>query len=117
MRKCSWPLGNGNTLDFTIYTHEVDWNKVPGLYVFAYMINDTQWHAVYVGQADDFSSRIPDHEKWSSAVRLGATHVHALAVPLAANRDTWERRLIAELQPNLNVQHRHLEYPSLYNHA
>jgi len=62
MSKCLWPLGGGETLEFTIYTQGSDWNKVAGLYIFSYRINDTEWRAVYVGQTDDFSSRIPNHE-------------------------------------------------------
>lgn len=117
MDRCKWPLGSGETLEFGIYNHEGDWNKVSGLYIFAHMTDAIHWRAIYVGQAEDFSSRIPNHEKWSLARQHGATHIHAVVVPQAANRDTWEKRLIAYLQPPLNVQHRQLLYPSLLNRA
>lgn len=113
MTKCTWPLGNGQTLDFTVYNFDGIWNKVAGLYIFAYKTDATHWGAAYVGQTDDFSSRIPNHEKWDSAVRHGATHVHALVVPQAATRDTWEKLLISNLQPPLNEQHRQLRYKYL----
>jgi hypothetical protein len=95
-------------LEFTIYDpNTVTWNAVAGLYIFAY--DDGQyWRALYVGKTEDFSARIPSHERFDEAVRRGATHVHAAVIPQAANRDTWEQLLIAQLQPPLNVQHRSL---------
>ena len=104
MDKCLWPIGNGQTSEFTIYSFNDQWKNVAGLYIFALQTNQTHWRALYVGQTDDFSSRIPYHEKWNSAVRLGASHVHARVVPLAAARDTLERYLIATLQPPMNEQ-------------
>jgi len=106
MSTCNWPLGNGQTLEFGIYNKETQWNKVAGLYIFAEPLGNGRWRALYVGQTDDFSSRIPNHEQWDAALRLGATHVHAKVVPLKANRDTWERLLIEYHQPPLNVQYR-----------
>lgn len=116
MSTCTWPLGNGQTLDFVVYGSNVKWNKVAGLYIFAYD-DGHYWQALYVGQTDDFSSRIPSHEKWDSAVRRGATHIHAAVVPKAATRDTLEKRLIAHLHPVLNEQHKGLTYPSLLNRS
>ena len=106
MSTCKWPIGNSEALEFTIYDSAVTWNKVAGLYIFAYRTDEVHWTALYVGQAEDFSVRLPSHEKWNSAVRLGATHIHALVVPLAANRDKWEKMLIQHLQPRMNVQYR-----------
>ncbi len=105
MPTCNWPLGNGQTLSFTIYDSNENWNSVGGLYIFAYS-DGRYWRALYVGKADDFSARMPSHERLDEAVRLGATHIHAAVVPLAANREAWERMLIQHLQPPLNVQHR-----------
>jgi len=117
MNKCTWPLGNGQTLDFTIYDVNVQWNQAAGLYIFAYPTDESHWRALYVGQTDDFSSRIPSHEKWNSAARLGASHVHALVVPQVATRDTWEKRLISHLQPALNEQYKGLTYLSALSRA
>ncbi len=110
--KCTWPLGNGKSLMFTIYYQYATWNHVAGIYIFARPINNSNWQALYIGKTDDFSSRIPNHEQWNSAIRLGATHVHALVVPQAATRDTWEKLLIAHLQPSLNEQYKGLTYLS-----
>lgn len=101
---CNWPLGNGETLGFTVYDPNANWNRVAGLYVFAYRTDPTHWKAMYVGQSNDFSSRLPAHDRWDEAARRGATHIHALVVPLAANRDNWEEMLIQHLQPPMNAQ-------------
>jgi hypothetical protein len=106
MLTCNWPLGNGESLGCHIYDPDTNWNQAAGVYIFAYPTDQTSWRALYVGQADDFSSRLPSHERWNEAVRLGATHIHALVVPLAANRDRLEKMLIQNLQPRMNVQHR-----------
>lgn len=105
MRTCNWPLGNGEILKFKIYDHQTTWNNVAGLYIFAYQ-DGQNWYALYVGQTDNFSCRIPNHERWDEAHRKGATAVHALVVPLAANRDRLEKMLIQNLRPPLNSQYR-----------
>ena len=75
MRICSWPLGDGTTLEFTVYDFNKTWNKDPRLYIFA-NFDGGRWNAVYIGQAADFSSRLPSHELRDQARRNGATHIH-----------------------------------------
>lgn len=108
MNKCLWPLENGQNLEFIIYSPESNWNKVAGLYIFANSADGQHWRALYIGQTNDFSSRLPTHEKWDLAVRRGATHIHALVVSQAVMRDLWEQRLISYLQPPLNDQYKSL---------
>jgi hypothetical protein len=103
MDTCKWPLSNGEFLEFNVYGPNTQWNKVGGLYIFTQDCG-AYWRALYVGKTDDFSSRLPSHERWDEAGRNGATHIHAKVVSQAANRDTWERQLIAHLQPQLNDQ-------------
>lgn len=105
MSTCNWPLGNGGTLDFTVYNLDATWNRAPGLYIFAYW-DGQYWHALYIGQTDDFSTRIPYHERLYEVRQYRDVAIHALGVPQAANRDNWERMLIQHLQPPLNVQGR-----------
>lgn len=101
---CSW-LGH----EFIIYNPEtVAWNDVAGIYIFSGLNPLNQWVPIYVGQADSFRNRIPSHERWNEAVRLGATRIHAKSVPLAANRGALERLLIGNYQPTLNTQHKGL---------
>ena len=81
-------------------------NSVAGLYIFSYQVANGSWKALYVGQTDDFSSRLPSHPRLGEAVRTGATHIHAVSVPAQSNRDLWEAQLIQYLQPPLNTHHR-----------
>lgn len=105
MNKCSWSVGNGEIAEFDIYSKNEGWNKVGGLYIFARQ-SPKGWHALYVGQTDDFSSRLPNHERLGEAIRLGATHIHAALVQMEYLRDRLEKALISIYQPPLNVQHR-----------
>ena len=90
---------------FTVYDpRNTTWNDVGGIYIFAGITNLYQWRAFYIGQAKSFRDRLPNHENWNSAVRLGATHVHVMVVPQAASRDLIEAQLIEAYQPTLNVQ-------------
>lgn len=104
MSVCNWPLGNGQQLEFKIYSSNSNWNTTAGLYIFAYQ-NGSNWRAVYVGQTDDFNSRLPNHERLNEAVRNGATHIHAAVVQQKNARDSWEKMLIQNLQPALNTQY------------
>ncbi len=103
MNKCNWPLGNGKNLEFTVYDSNNGWKSVAGLYIFSYY-DGQYWRALYVGQTDDFSARLPSHERLNEAVKLGATHIQALTVPRATDRDDWERMLIQHLKPRMNSQ-------------
>ena len=96
--------------EFTVLDYGADWNAVGGLYIFAGLVTVlpgmTQWKAYYVGSTEDFSTRIPSHEKWLAALQLGATHVHARVEQGPLQRTTLEQSLIQTYQPPLNVQHR-----------
>ena len=99
MAKCTWI-----THECDVNDHAANWNAVPGLYIFAGLNSEGRWAALYIGQAESLADRLPNHERWQEAVRLGATHVHARVVPQAATRDAVERELIQAYQPRLNSQ-------------
>lgn len=92
--------------EFYVYTPDTTWHDVPGLYIFAGLTSERRWTPLYIGQANSFEQRLrlTSHENWASAVRLGATHIHAMVERQAANRDRIERELIEAYQPTLNVQ-------------
>ena len=93
---------------FIVYRHDSDWLEVPGLYVFAGLVSDPQgtrrWRPFYVGRTQNFADRLPTHEYWLAAVRLGGTHVHALVEENAQWRAAIERQLIQMFQPPLNAR-------------
>ena len=97
-------IANWSGYGFTVYPMNTNWYEVGGIYIFCGINPYNQWVALYIGQADSFHKRIPSHEQWNPAARLGATHIHAMVVPLAANRDKIEAELIRVYQPALNIQ-------------
>jgi excinuclease UvrABC nuclease subunit len=104
MATCNWPVGQDQTLTFTIYDHDATkWTTVGGLYIFARVAGD-RWDPLYVGKTENFRTRIPSHERWDEARRLGATQVHALVVPLEVHRVRLEAALIGLLKPPMNEQ-------------
>ena len=89
---------------FKVCTPEADWKDIGGVYVFAGKNSKGSWVAKYIGKAKSFADRLPGHERWDEAVKLGATHIHARAVSKEADRDKIEGELIKKYQPPLNVQ-------------
>lgn len=90
---------------FDVCSKNANWNDVPGIYIFAGVINGV-WRALYIGQSASFADRPAAHEQWQPAQCLGATHVHARVVHAQADRDTIEQELISKFQPPLNTQFR-----------
>lgn len=90
--------------EFGVYSPDTTWNEVSGVYVFCGVSAQNQWVPLYIGQAENFRSRLSAHEQWGPASRLGATHIHALVVSQSATRDLIERELIKSYQPRLNTQ-------------
>lgn len=103
MNICKWPIGNNDSLSFVISAENQNWDKVAGLYIFA-KFSGNNWYALYVGQTDDFSARLPNHERWNEAIQNGATHIHTLVAHMQSDRDLYEKRLIRTLQPLMNQQ-------------
>jgi excinuclease UvrABC nuclease subunit len=92
---------------FTVYTKTgTTWNAKAGVYMFASLNSNQKWDVHYVGQCDSFEDRIPSHERWEDARRLGATHVLAVVVSLQADRDALEQHAIQDFQPPLNTHYR-----------
>jgi len=109
---------SGSAYPFVAYPHATTtWNSVPGIYAFAYWVSGptAYWHVLYFGQCDSFSNRIPTHERWTEAQKLGATHI---LVHVNQNGETSrlaaERDLIASHSPQLNTQHVGLGAGSLF---
>jgi len=109
----TWALGNGQSLEFTVFNpNATKWHAVAGLYIFTYLYTGKDgklyWHPLYIGQTDDFSSRMPGHERFTEAVRRGATHIHAVGVSYSTYRDAWEKQMIQYHKPIMNEQYNRL---------
>ena len=84
----------------------ISWNAHPGVYIFSRLDPLAgEHHALYIGKADPFSTRIPNHERIAEAQLLGCTHIHALIIRHDDHRQDIERRLIEIFSPTMNHQH------------
>ena len=81
------------------------WADRSGVYIFT-AVGPLGWEPYYIGETISFADRLPTHERWAEAVRLGATHVHAAVVTPEATRVGLQDRLIRAYQPPLNTQGR-----------
>ncbi len=90
--------------EFTVCSYGGQWNNVGGIYIFVGLDWAGQPIPYYIGQCDSFQNRIPSHEQWDRAQALGATQIHAMTVPLAADRGRIEEELIGYYQPKINTQ-------------
>lgn len=102
--KVNWPASDGSTHEFTVFPPDTSWNVVGGIYIFSSALSATQWQAIYIGQTHSFQERLADHPQWRPAMRLGATHIHALVLGSEPDRIRLERLLIERCQPKLNQQ-------------
>jgi hypothetical protein len=92
---------------FQVCDYWDSWRDVGGVYIFTGLnLQLNLWVPQYIGKTGSFRNRIPSHGMWSPAVRLGATHVHAMVVEQEAMRAWVEQKLIAEYQPPLNDHYR-----------
>ena len=81
--------------------------SVGGNYAFVKRLPNGKVAPLYFGETNDLSKRIPNHDMWSEAARLGATHVMGHTTPAGERaRLDEERDLIRNYNPVLNVQHR-----------
>lgn len=91
---------------FHVCNPSANWKDAGGVYIFCGLNSNQQWFPVYIGQAESLAARLPNHERWQEAAKLGATHVHARVVEQAANRDALEQKLIVAFQPKLNTHYK-----------
>ena len=88
---------------FTIYepTNACQ-QKDGGVYIFAGLNAQGLWRAFYIGETKSFAERLPGHEKWLDAVRMGTTHIHLKVVYTEIMRESVEKELIDYYKPPLN---------------
>jgi hypothetical protein len=98
---------SGQSLSFDIYDFYGNWYQVGGLYAFAYYDYVLKrWRILYIGQTDNFKTRMTNkHHRWSAAVDLGACVVLACGLEYELVRRVWETALIEHYKPVLNIQH------------
>lgn len=90
-------------LDFDVCSKgEAEQIDEGGVYIF---VNSKEISkAIYVGRVESFSDRLPNHERWGEAKKLGANRIAVAIVDTEDEREKLEALLIRDLQPPLNVQ-------------
>ena len=78
-----------------------------GNYAFVKQLASGLFVPLRFGETNSLRTRIPGHECWAEALRLGATHVMTHTTPTGYwVRLSEERDLIERWNPPLNKQHR-----------
>jgi hypothetical protein len=97
---------NWSSYEFEVAHPTADWRNVGGVYIFSGLNRQGLWVATYIGETESFRDRVPGHERWAEAARLGATHVHARVVQQAATRERIEEELVRAYRPPLNSHYK-----------
>jgi len=97
----TWTGRTGQRYVYEVLNMNTNWNKVAGNYIFASR-NGASWHAIYIGQTNNFAERLPGHEALGCATRNGATHIHAHVNGNEAARIQEEQDLIEGHNPTCN---------------
>jgi hypothetical protein len=80
---------------------------VPGNYAFVKQLPNGNFLPLYFGQAINLQDRIPTHDRWEDARRLGVTHMMAHTTQGGEQvRLDEERDLIQQWNPPMNIHHR-----------
>jgi hypothetical protein len=97
---------SGIRYDYFATPPNPQWKQAAGNYVFVKQ-TASAWIILYAGQCDDFSKRMPNHERWSDAIALGVTHVFTRTSNGGeAVRKKEEQDIIQGHNPLMNVHHR-----------
>ena len=104
-RTIQWQGASGTQYKYWILPLNAVFKDAPGNYIYAKETSPHQWSALYIGQTISLRQRLASHEKEASAIRRGATHIHAhLATKDDDARLHEEADLIARYLPPLNDQ-------------
>lgn len=104
-----WPGKSGSTYRYWFLPNleAANIKSEAGNYMFAKKLANGNYLPAYIGQADNLSNRLPNHERLADAVKAGATYVLTHTTPAGEQaRLAEERDLIQQWDPPLNTQHR-----------
>jgi hypothetical protein len=97
---------SGTRYDYFATPANPIWKQASGNYTFMKK-TATGWTMLYAGQCDDFSKRMPNHDRWADAIARGVTHVFShVGSADEMIRKKEERDIIQACNPPMNVQHR-----------
>jgi len=98
--------GQKGEYTFEVYPTETTFNDVGAVYVFSKRVVNASGKGthtlLYVGQTDSLADRIPNHEKWSCAVRNGVNCICVHRDDNEQSRRAKEADLLAINNPPCN---------------
>ena len=99
VQRVFWTGLSGTRYEFQHFPIGTVFNPVGGVYIFCKAAGPNNWHAVYVGETDNFLRRLTNelatHHRWDAICRIGATHVSALVT--AVKPKGRQSRLICDM--------------------
>lgn len=99
----NWPGQSGKEYPYEIYPVDIAFKPLPGIYIYAKQLADSDWSPIYIAQTRDLHQRLEGHVKLADAIANGATHIHAHYCTAGQSaRCTEERDLIHRWQPVCN---------------
>jgi hypothetical protein len=99
-----WDGKSGKSYKYWIHPIGTSFKEETGNYIFAYESKTNHWRPVYIGQTENLSQRLENHEKEDCAKRNGATHIHSHINSYKTQRLYEEKDLILKWQPYCNDQ-------------
>ena len=101
----NWTGQSGRSYKYYVYPIGSSFKSAAGNYIFCKKDLRGGWQPQYVGQTEDLSERLADHEKEACAKQNGATHIHAHLNANESTRLSEEKDLIVKHRPPCNTQH------------
>lgn len=104
-----WPGKSGKAYRYWFLQKltAADIQALAGNYAFVKQLPNGNFVPLYFGQAEVLNARIPNHDRWDDAKRLGVTHVMGHTTPAGEQvRLDEERDLIQQWNSPMNIQHR-----------
>ena len=101
----TWPGKSGQKYEYSVYPLGTSFKEIPGNYIYAKKTQAGLWSPCYIGQTDNLSERLGNHEKEPCAKRQGATHIHVHGNGNGERtRKAEEADLIVNYKPPCNDQ-------------
>ena len=98
-----WKGASGTEYKYWIHPIGTDFQDKPGNYVFARLLENGKYHAIYIGETEHLNERFEYHHKRDCIRRNGATHVCVHTTDGgAALRRKEEKDLIDNYNPKCN---------------
>ena len=104
---------SGQSYTLKTFPLGTQFNAVSGVYVFCRRVDSENWEALYVGETRSFeqilNTGIGSHDGYLRSIRLGMTHIAAIAVGGDVERLRIETDLRHSLNPPANTQGGHCQ--------